>query len=71
MKLGEAIVFVEGLGYSVVKVERRKLFSKAYTIYAEFLGRTTYLFKLDKGKLYKNIPLSSGKGFWAELEEIG
>ncbi|CZR03527.1 hypothetical protein [Trichococcus collinsii] len=70
MKLGEAIVFVEGLGYSVAKVERRKLFRKAYTLYAEFLG-AIYLFKLDKGKLYKKIPLSSGKCFWAELEEIG
>ena len=69
MKLGEAIVFVEGLGYSVAKVERIKLFRKAYTLYAEFLG-AIYLFKLDKGKLYKKIPLSSGNGFWAELEEI-
>lgn len=70
MTLDEATAFVEGLGYSIAKVERRKSFRKAYTLYADFLG-TTYLFKLDKGNLYKKIPLSSGKGFWAVLEEIG
>ncbi|OUL09251.1 hypothetical protein B0533_03500 [Sedimentibacter sp. SX930] len=69
MTLDEAMAIVEGFGYSIVKVERRKLFRKAYTIYAEFLG-TSYMFKLDKGNLYKKIPLSSGKGFWAVLEEI-
>ena len=70
MTLDEAMVLVEGLGYTIIKAERRKTFRKAYTIYADFLG-TTYLFKLDKGNLYKKIPLSSGKGFWAVLEEIG
>ena len=69
MTLDETMKLIEGLGYSIAKVERRKSFRKAYTLYADFLG-TTYLFKLDRGKLYKKIPLSSGKGFWAELEEI-
>lgn len=69
MTLDETMKLVEGLGYSIAKVERRKSLRKAYTLYADFLG-TTYLFKLDRGKLYKKIPLSSGKGFWAELEEI-
>lgn len=69
MTLDEAMTLVEGLGYTITNTERRKTFRKAYTIYADFLG-TTYLFKLDKGNLYKKIPLSSGKGFWAVLEEI-
>lgn len=70
MTLDETMKLIEGLGYSIAKVERRKSFRKAYTLYADFLG-TVYLFKLDRGKLYKKIPLSSGKGFWAVLEEIG
>ncbi len=70
MTLDETLRLIEGLGYSIAKVERRKTFRKAYTIYADFLG-TVYMFKLDKGKLYKKIPLREGKGFWAELEEIG
>ena len=55
MTLDEAMAIVEGFGYSIVKVERRKLFRKAYTIYTEFLG-TSYMFKLDNGQSIQEDP---------------
>lgn len=70
MKLDEALRFIIGLGYAIKKTERKKWFRKRYLIHAVQSGRN-HLFKLDKGNLYKKIPLSSGKGFWAVLEEIG
>lgn len=70
MKLDEALQFIKSLGYTIEKPERIGFFKKSYYIKAEHGGKK-YRFMLDKGKLHKEIPLKSGNGFWAELEEIG
>jgi hypothetical protein len=69
MKLDEALQFISSLGYTITKTEKRKWFRKSYLIYTAHSDKD-YLFMLDKGKLHKEIPLKSGNGFWAELEEI-
>ena len=69
MKLDEALQFINSLGYTIKKTERRKWFRKSYLIYTTYADKN-YLFMLDKGKLHKEIPLKCGKGFWTELEEI-
>ena len=69
MKLDEALRFITGLGYKVQGTKRRKLLRKSYLIHA-IHSDNEYRFMLDRGKLYKEIPLRSGGEFWAELEEI-
>lgn len=69
MKLDEALRFIKGLGYKVQGTKRRKWLRKSYLIHA-INSDNEYRFMLDRGKLYKEIPLRSGGEFWAELEEI-
>lgn len=70
MKLSEALQFVNRLGYEIKGTKKIKWFGKRYLIHAIHAGKS-YFFKLDNGKLHKEIPLKSGNSFWAELEEIG
>ena len=69
MKLDEALQLIKGLGYTVWKTKRISRLRKSYLIRA-IHSDNEYRFMLDRGKLYKKIPLESGGGFWAELEEI-
>ena len=70
MKLNEALQFISRLGYEIKGTKKMKWFGKRYLIHAKHAGKS-YWFKLDNGKLQKEIPLKSGNSFWAELEEIG
>ena len=69
MKLNEALQLIKGLGYTVWKTKRISRLRKSYLIHA-IHSDNEYRFMLDRGKLYKEIPLRSGGEFWAELEEI-
>lgn len=70
MKLNEALEFVSRLGYEIKWTKKMKWFGKRYLIHATHAEKS-YFFKLDNGKLHKEIPLKSGNSFWVELEEIG